>query len=1203
MDQPLAKQETPWKFLVLVASLLMAVVAGSFFYVVEVDRKSVNEGFLSDIDSQLAVTSAILTKAFSSGERHTRFLVGTPPIRGVVRASQSGGIDPLDQTPLAIWKSRLETIAVVFMENNPEVLQIRYIGVEDNGLELVRVSREFGHIRVTSKVGLQSKSDEAYFQQTLKLPAGQMYVSQINLNREHGKVYYPLMPTYRISTPVYDGEGAIFGLFIVNFDGKALLENIRNRVNQEHISLYILNHENEFIVHPLADKEFTEQLGHNHFNSALSGSFNGSLDSSLNSSLNSSQDGASNSSVSNPFTNAPVLESDQASPGLRLTIEGDPLLFSAQRVWLSRPDEGRYLDVVASVPERVVAGTVYEHLVVTMSSLGLVIVLIIIVILFYQRQISRQYELIIAEAQFKAIVNGSQDAIVSVDTNNRVTTWNRAARRLLGYDSTEALGLPLFHLLNPRDVTALNSETLKMVRESGIHKTTELTICSNDNEEIDLAVSLSPIESDDRVKGVTLILRDVSQEKRAATEIRRLNASLESQVAERTADLEIARDQALQANEMKSAFLANMSHEIRTPMNGIFGMLNLIKQGGLPPNQARYLSMAESSVETLSSLINDILDLSKVEAGKLELELVEFDLLDLISSQISSLSLKAQQKGLEVLFDFAGVEHSGVVGDPHRFKQIMTNLMGNAIKFTQRGEIMVTARTFLTSEGDVNLTYAISDTGVGIPPDKAGMLFDAFSQADTSTTRQFGGTGLGLSITRHLVSQMGGTIRVESKEGEGSTFTVNLKLPRGTSEPAIESHKPHIVGKRVMVLAKNLNLMASTRKLLRGWKAHVDTTSRIDEVLARISNRTIDILLLDQEAFLFSQNETLMNVLLQSDVLSWLKIAVLAPQIPNFEDLELDGLESTAVMKVIKPASPVEFGRMLDRFYGEGGSEALTDEERRETLEQHLDQQLSRFADARILIVDDVMINREVINGLLEGFGFSLLEAENGLEALEVLAQEQIDLVLMDCQMPQMDGYSATTKIREGAAGKQNLRTTIIAMTAGAMAGDRDACIAAGMNDYLTKPIVSFEFKQKLLHWLQSSKGFVDAAPMAHGPTVTLDEFDSAPEVNFDAALARMGNNSTIFKKMVDMYLEDTPTKLRSLSAAMENDEIDTARYLGHALKGTSATIGAERMQRLCEQIEAAAEQENVDIIREAVVRLNSAYPDLLRHLANQELA
>ena len=1147
--------------------MIVTVLGGTYYYVVTVDRKAVIDEHVNDINSQLLVSSSILSNAISEGESQTRFLKGTPPINGIVRATQNSGIDPYDQTPLKLWISRLQQIAVSYMENNKEILQIRYIGVANNGLEVVRVTRHFGNIQVESGTALQSKVEEPYFVETSKLQSGENYVSAINLNREYGKIVYPLLPTYRVSTPVYDSKGVLFGMLIVNYDGQQLLNQVRSKTASD-ILLYLVSHEGEFVLHPDENKQFAAQLG--------------------------------SEPVNNPFDLGQ--KNQQSEQGLNVTGQPEPLLFNNQRIWLSRPSEGRSIDVIAAVPSRAIDAIVFQHLLFSMSSLCLLVLILLSIVVFYQRQVSRYLRLNVTEAQFKAIVAGSQDAIVSVDSEIKVTSWNRAAQALLGSTLKETMGQPLFNFLELADTTEFNQLALKAIQESGMHKSIEVTVTDDSGEEVYLLVSLSPIVSDGNSKGLTLILRDISQEKRGAEEIRRLNASLETQVEERTADLEIARNQALQSSQLKSEFLANMSHEIRTPMNGIFGMLNLIKRGPLKEEQARYLAMAESSVESLSSLINDILDLSKVESGKLELEAVDFDLVDVMSSQISSLSLKAQQQGLEVLFDFAGVEQSGVVGDPHRFKQIITNLMGNAIKFTKRGEILITARSFRTTEDRVSLTFAISDTGVGIEQSKAAKLFEAFSQADSSTTRQFGGTGLGLSITRHLVEQMGGTISVESEPDQGATFTINMQLPVGSTEPILEKHKPLIEGKRVLVLAKNLNLRGSTRKLLRAWKANVDTTDDIDEVLNRVSQRNLDILIFDQEAFQIAQNERLMNVLWHPDVLAWLKIAVLAPQKPNFEELDLDGLASTAVIKLIKPISPVEYGRMLDRFYGTGLD---ADEQRiaeQELLEQSLDHELAKFTGTTLLIVDDVMINREVILGLLHGFPFKLLEAENGLKALEVLKAQNVDMILMDCQMPEMDGYMATSKIREGAAGTRNVRTTIVAMTAGAMAGDRDACVAAGMNDYITKPIVSLEFKQKLLHWLQSSRGYEEAMPSSRTPIMTLDDIDSAPDLNFAAAIARMGNNETIFKKMVDMYLEDTPSKLRSLSVALQNDQIETAQQLGHALKGTSATIGAEKMQHLCQQIEFAAEQNNMLIVREAVTRLNSVYPDVLRSLANQEI-
>tara|TARA_R110002072_G_scaffold1780_13_gene14971 strand:- start:48795 stop:52301 length:3507 start_codon:yes stop_codon:yes gene_type:complete len=1159
------KQQSNRSFLTLIAGLLLVIVGGTYLYLDRYDRASVMMETQEEIEVQLSRTTSVLNNAIDASVRQTRFLNGTPPVNGIVRAARNHGIDPLDQTPFPVWVERLQKISAAFIENNPEVLQIRYIGLANNGHELLRVSRERGNVRIATEQLLQSKADEAYFQETLKLNEDEVYVSPIDLNREYGRIAFPYVPTYRASTALFDETGAMFGMLVVNFDGHYLLEKVRSRVHDK-LSLYVISHEREFILHPESSEQFKLQRG-------------------------------VEAVTTNNFKAVGVVTTQKLKAGDSM---GQPLYFLDSRVWLSRPDEGRYLEVIAAIPTADVEATVFQRMFVILVSVGLLVLVVIAIIVFYQWQMARQFIHNITEAKFRAIINGSQDAIVSVDPQLIITSWNGAANRLLHYDEMQAIGKPLLSILELDYDTVLNEATLRSIQDSQQHQSLEIGLAGQAGEKVDLAVSLSPIESTRKGTGITLMFRDISQEKRVAEEIQRLNASLESQVEERTADLEVARNEALQASEMKSVFLANMSHEIRTPMNGIFGMLNLIKRGPLLDDQKRYLTMAEDSVESLSSLINDILDLSKVEAGKLDMESVEFDLLDVLSTQVSSLALKAQQKGLEVLLDLAGVERSCVMGDPHRFKQVITNLMGNAIKFTQRGEILVTARTFMTTEGEVNVTLAVSDTGDGIPQNKAESLFDPFNQVDSSTTRKYGGTGLGLSITKLLVEQMNGTITVESEEGKGSTFLVTVRLPAGDTVPVLEQHKPLIVAKRVLVLGKNLNLLASTRKLLRGWKAHVDTTSSLEEVFARLSRKTLDILIIDQEAFPLVKNQKLKAEVFDTSALTWLKVALLTPQSGDGNNNDLDSLSASSAMKLIKPVSPVEYGLMLERFYGHKNTDEMDGASADELLEQKLDQQLSAFSGSRVLIVDDVMINREVVVGLLLDYNMQIDQAENGLKAISFLEECAVDLVLMDCQMPEMDGFMAANKIREGAAGEHNLQVPIIAMTAGAMAGDRDACMVAGMNDYICKPIDTLEFKKKALHWLQTSGGFKTESPIANAPMLTLDEIDSAPDLDAEAALKRMGDNERIFFKMVDMYIEDTPGKLRSLSTALQEDELETARQLGHALKGTSASIGAEKMQKLCQQIESAAEQQNLEVVKQAVLRLRDEYPNVLRSLEDR---
>ncbi|MFT7243281.1 MAG: two-component system sensor histidine kinase/response regulator [Candidatus Azotimanducaceae bacterium] len=1051
MYQDLDKQDSSRSFPILISILLLAVSVGTYFFVDTVGRETVIDDMEKEIDAQLIETATILDKAFDASERQARFLQGTPPISGIVRSIQNGEIDPFDQTAFSLGVERLQLISISYLENHPEVLQIRYISLEDEGREIMRVGREKGNIRVSNGVHLQSKAEENYFKETLKLTDGEVYHSAINLNREHRKIVYPLMPTYRVSVPVFDAKGVMFGMLVVNFDGKYLIDEVNGQV-RDHLHLYIVSHEDEFILHEDARKEFVIQLG-----------------------LDQVESGDSNEvgSVANPFARVPGINQG----GIRKAVLDDSrLYFSDRRIWLSRPDEGRFVDVVVAMPASEIDLIVRESMIVTMIVVFLLVLITVFTIGFYQRQMARSFALNVTEAQFRAIVSSSGDAIVSVDSKLHVTSWNRAAVRLLNHNSRETVGRPLMSFLNLIDQAVLNEATLKQVQDSGIAQRVEVAIANFDGVIVDLAVSLSPIELARTTNGVTLILRDISQEKRGEQEVLRLNLSLESQVEERTADLEVARNQALEASEMKSAFLANMSHEIRTPMNGIFGMLNLLKRGPLQADQVRYLDMAEDSVATLSSLINDILDLSKVEAGKLEMEAIEFDLLHVMGSQISLMALKAQQKGLEVLFDYSGVTHSTVVGDPHRFKQILINLIGNAIKFTESGEILIRVCTALTEVGAVDVTCSISDTGVGIAADQAGHLFEAFSQADTSTTRKFGGTGLGLSITRQIIEQMNGTIRIESVEGEGATFVVEILMPAGSEVSVLEKHKPLIVGKKILMLGGSSNLMDGTEKLFRSWQAEVDTTSDIDEVMLRVEQKSLDILMLDHDAFPLSI-QYLSDVLERQNSCDWLRVVVLVPHTSNSGDEAVNaaldeslvGLDSTSMIKLSKPVSPMDYRRMLQQFYGSGDDGDHLGAPGGEMIEDNLDQQLSKFVGARILVVDDVEINREVVLGLLEDYDFMTSQAENGQQALSALEKDAFELVLMDCQMPEMDGFMATQKIRAGAAGQLNIAVPILAMTAGAMAGDRDACLAAGMNDCITKPIVYVDFKQKLLRWLEAS--------------------------------------------------------------------------------------------------------------------------------------
>jgi len=534
----------------------------------------------------------------------------------------------------------------------------------------------------------------------------------------------------------------------------------------------------------------------------------------------------------------------------------------------------------------------------------------------------------------------------------------------------------------------------------------------------------------------------------------------------------IQRQKAEIANKSKSQFLANMSHEIRTPINGVLGMLTLLNDTQLSKTQQHFSKLATVSAETLLNLINDILDFSKIEAGKLDIESVAFNLADCIDETVQTMAIKAQMKGIEVIVDRTALIDESVIGDPSRLKQIISNLLSNAIKFTEQGEINIKVNTTELDTTHLKLLVNVSDTGIGIPRQKCADLFDAFTQVDASTTREYGGTGLGLTIVRQLCQLMGGDIEVKSKQGQGSQFIFHLLLDKDDHIiPPLKAFNE----KPVLVVDSNVNSGQMVSRQLQLWGLDVDlcnAKSEMKSLYSKIENNNFSVLLIDAsiDTFLLeniftslanankSQSNKTQVILLTRMDNSYAKSSALLTSLMTKEN----------VHTLTKPIVTKSLHRKLTLSYSSESRLSELDDNNKAFEFQSFDDDDDE--QVKILLVEDNRINQEVALGLLRKIGYRADVAKNGLHALELLQQRQLSepyqLVLMDCQMPEMDGYQATIAIRSDDQYQLSSQVNIIAMTANTMKGDQEKCIAAGMNDYLAKPINPSLLAEKIAFWL-----------------------------------------------------------------------------------------------------------------------------------------
>jgi PAS domain S-box-containing protein len=1086
--------------------------------------------------------------------------------RAIERSLDSAVQDVLYLASVPMWTAahkitstgmtKLQRDFILFGMTHPTYLKLRWI--DENGREDLRISNVNGHISVTDQSLLESKSDRSYFTGSITLDPGKVYVSPMQLEIENKKIITPYLPIIRISTPVFGSQAQHNGVLVVTVAANELLARLDNRNDVSMNQNMLLNSEGYWLKSNKKEDEWGFMFDQP---KTLGARFPGVWKKIAAAEYGQFED----SSGLWSFQTVYPLKSRKSTPvnvnnQIRTSVDPDKYFWKLvsfvpkQQIW--------------ELSSKVMWST-------TFYTAGMLLLLWVGCWYFTKMRYSKlkaQQDLSIAAAEYSkqmalrdtearmyAILHTIADGIITFSENGIVEEFAANAERIFGYAAEEVTGHNISMLMpefgNWRHDEYMVS-AVKDARVNGIER--EIAGRRKDGSSLPLELAVSEMMLSGQ-RHFTCMVRDITRRKRIQQEI--IAAQYDAELA----------------SQAKSYFLANMSHEIRTPMNVIIGFSQLCLETKLNHIQRNYLEKVFLSAKSLLGIINDILDFSKIESGKLDMEKVPFNLDAVLRGVAATISILAEEKRLEFLIDKEKAIPQLLVGDSLRLGQVLNNLANNAVKFTETGEVVIQIRMESQSPrqgetyGQVVLHFTVRDTGIGMTPEQIEKLFQSFSQADASTTRKYGGTGLGLAISKRLVELMDGKIWVESALGKGSLFAFDIPF---AFLPDEVGNIPDLSGLKVLVVDDNDSARFLMLSYLESFGIEAMSASNGLDGVAMIEHA-------DESGQPFScvALDWSMSGMSGLEVANLIKNELPLRQRPKV--IYLSGHKHTEMINVSEAAKFLD--AMIDKPVTPSGlfDAIMTCSSGQSKLsltplqnEAHAD-----LTDLHVLLVEDNKFNQQLANALLVRAGVEVGIADDGFDALQALQQERFDAVLMDMQMPKMDGLEATRQIRENPALAD---LPIIAMTANAMAGDRERCLAAGMNDYISKPLHYQTLYATLARWTHR-----EAPPDGQTAEVQYTR-DALPVLDTDHAMVRMGGEG-IYLSMLGKFIPSQGQVVESIQDALAVNDLEAAERLVHSLKGIAATIGAVSLTESVSQLEQAIKAEDV-----------KEYPQLIEATSNK---